>query len=106
MSTKWTILGLAVALAGCGGSTTEPRAVKSTVAEVNVVPSTVSLSMGQTSQLSVLVYDKAGNPVTATPTWTSSDSRIASVSSSGQVTAAGVGTTAITAMVGGMPGIA
>ena len=86
----------AVVLAGCGGS--EPR-----------IPTTLSLSpgtvaftaLGQTQQLSPSVSDQNGDPLSeVTIAWTSSNEGIASVSSTGLVTAQGAGTAQVTASAG------
>ena len=56
------------------------------VASVSVSPSTVSLVVGQTVQLTATPRDAAGNPLPGRPvTWQSSDNAIASVNASGLV---------------------
>jgi uncharacterized protein YjdB len=57
-------------------------------------------SLGEDKQLSATVTDKKGNPYKATITWTSADTRVATVSSNGIVTAVGPGTTSVTATTG------
>jgi uncharacterized protein YjdB len=68
------------------------------VATVAVTPSTSSLVIGATVQLSATTKDAAGNTLTGrTVTWTTSDQSIASVDGNGLVTANAIGSAAITA---------
>src|SRR6266516_1488826 len=75
------------------------------VASVTVSPASVSLSVGQTLQLSVVLTDSAGDFLTDRPvTWTTSNSAVATVSASGLVTGVTVGTATINATSGGVSG--
>lgn len=76
--------------------------VAQAAATVAVAPTTATLTaIGQTQQLSVTAKDAMNNPMTGAPvTWTSSDTRVATVDASGVVTAAGNGTARITATSG------
>jgi len=56
--------------------------------------------VGQTAQLTATPKDAAGNPVSATVVWTSSNTAVATVSSTGLVTATGVGSAQIRATAG------
>lgn len=72
-------------------------------ATIVVAPDTVVLEVGKSSRLSVKAVDRFGNAVSAaTPTWTSSNSKVATVSADGTVSAAGVGNGRIVAAVGGI----
>jgi uncharacterized protein YjdB len=91
---------------GKGGSATvtvTPVAVKS----VTVAPATLSLAPTQTGTLTATVTDANNTVVTTRPvSWSSSDPLIASVSTTGVVTALLPGTATITASSGGQSGTA
>jgi uncharacterized protein YjdB len=55
--------------------------------------------VGQTTQLSGIVYDHYNNPFAATVVWTSSNTSVATVNASGLVTFVGKGTVVISAMI-------
>ncbi|HSA55951.1 MAG TPA: Ig-like domain-containing protein [Gemmatimonadaceae bacterium] len=103
------MLGAAV-VAACGacggGSDGTPPVV---VAQVDVEPGTFELRLGTqtTAQLQATARTSAGTPVTGRPvTWRTQSDAVASVSSVGLVTAAGIGATRITATVDGVEGSA
>jgi hypothetical protein len=90
--------GWAVLLGSIGACGTDPR-----------IPTTVTLSasavsftaLGQTQQLSPSVSDQDGKPLTgADVSWSSSNTGVATVSSSGLVTAVGAGSADVTATAG------
>jgi len=64
---------------------------------VTLVPSSVQLSPGGTTQMSATAKDSLGQPASTTFTWTSLNSAVATVSGSGLVTATGAGTTSVIA---------
>lgn len=66
---------------------------------VSVTPSTASLIVAQTKQLSASATNSDGSTATPTATWSSSNSAVATVSSSGLVTAVAAGSATITASV-------
>jgi uncharacterized protein YjdB len=75
------------------------------VASVSVTPSPANLMVGQTLQLSATPRDAGGTVLTGrTVTWTTGDAAVASVSSSGVVTAVSPGNTQVTATIDGVPG--
>jgi hypothetical protein len=76
------------------------------VASVTVSPPAPTLdAVGSTVQFSAQALDAAGKEVTGVaPTWSSSWSSVATISSSGLATAVGDGTTAVTATVDGVSG--
>lgn len=72
--------------------------VQGAVASVVIVPDTVSMVVAQTTQLAATTRDAFGGVITgSTIIWSSSNSVVASVSSTGLVTALGPGTATITA---------
>jgi uncharacterized protein YjdB len=72
------------------------------VVSVSIAALAQPLYPGGTAQLTALAADSAGRAVTGrTTTWTSSDERVATVSSAGLVTAVSAGTTQIRATVEG-----
>lgn len=89
---------------GVTGTTSVTVAV-APVTSVTVTPATGSLIIGATLQLSATTKDAAGDTLTGRAiSWSSSNTSIASVSSSGLVTAVGVGTATITASSEGISG--
>ena len=78
-----------------------------TVASVEVVPSSVSLSVGETLQMNAVVRDADGNVLEGRyVTWSSSDSQVAAVDNHGVVSASAPGTAVITASSEGKQGTA
>src|SRR6185437_10839795 len=76
-------------------------------ASVAIAPSSVSLTQGATAQLSTTVKDTSGNVLTGMiVTWSSSNTNVATVSSSGLVTALAAGNATITATPGDSTGTA
>jgi hypothetical protein len=86
---QWCVLKLSVVLAaaflfaGCGGGSK----TNNTVAQVNLTPATISMVAGQVSRLGVSALNSAGNAVTTTFTFTTSNPRLATVSPAGEVCA-------------------
>jgi uncharacterized protein YjdB len=77
------------------------------VASVSVLPSTVNLFVAQTSVLAATVRDANGTVVTDRPiTWSSSNTSVAGVSTTGVVTAVAPGSATISASAGGRSGSA
>jgi uncharacterized protein YjdB len=75
------------------------------VTSVNVDPGSATLIVGQTTQLTATPMDSDGNRLSGrTISWSSSSSQIASVTSSGLVTAAAPGSATITATSEGKRG--
>jgi len=77
-----------------------------TVSSVTVSPSSLSLIVGQTQQLTATAFysnNSSGN-VTNSASWSSSATGVATVSNAGVVTAVGSGTATITASFGGQSG--
>jgi trimeric autotransporter adhesin len=79
-------------------ATTTVVVIPPPVATVSVTPPASSLIVGGTVQLSATTKDANGNPLSGrTVTWTSSDQSIATVSTTGVVTAQALGSATITA---------
>jgi len=88
------LLCLASAVVGCAN----PSGLDS----VQVTPASQSLTVGQTAQLTAVgTFGNANHPstqnITSTVTWSSSTPSVATVSTTGTVTAVSAGTTTITA---------
>jgi uncharacterized protein YjdB len=76
-------------------------------ASVVVTPSPVSIRLGNSVQLTATAFDVLGNWITGRPfTWATSSGAIATVTSSGVVTAKHTGTVTITATLDGKSGSA
>ena len=107
---------LLLTLAACGGGGTSPTPPgppppppppPTPVASVVVSPSTASLVPTQTQALTAATKDGAGNDLSGrTVTWATSANSVASVSTSGLVTAVGPGSATITATSEGQTGTA
>ena len=72
---------LSVLLAGCGGSSK----TNTTVTQVVVAPATVSLNSGDVAGITFTPENSAGNAVSSTVTFSSSNTSVATVSTSGQI---------------------
>jgi uncharacterized protein YjdB len=84
-----------------GGGGPDPVVVVS----VNVTPTTFALVTGQSAQLVATPHDALGGAITGkTVTWQSTNPSVATVDSSGLVTAVSVGSTTIRATVDGIDG--
>lgn len=88
-------------LTGCGKET-GPSEVQ--VASVVVSPGAVTLNSGETRQLSAQARDQQGNPLGRSFTWRSGAEGVATVSSTGLVTAMAAGSARITASTDGVSG--
>jgi hypothetical protein len=95
-----------IAILSCSDLPTEPNALElddpsgdpaGLVASIEVKLASTSLSPGQTTQATVTVLNQYGDTITRVVSWSSSDSTVATVSSSGLVTAIAPGTAAIIA---------
>src|SRR5436309_2711759 len=90
-----------VATVSSGGTLTDTAAVTITtvsVASVTLSPTTASLQVGATRQFTAVTRDSAGNILTGrVVTWASSNTAVATVSSSGVVSGKGAGSATITA---------
>jgi alpha-tubulin suppressor-like RCC1 family protein len=97
-------LALAVVLAACAEDAVAPDPelqVRSLQISFTDPPDTPLFLPGDTYQLVATAYDSAGRPVPGIPvTWTSSDSTVVSVSSSGELTLLRPGAALITASFG------
>lgn len=93
------------AVAGCGED--DPVAPESRVASIVVAPGGDTLTaFGATTQLVATAFDSDGDPVAVTFQWTSNDTGVATVSSTGAVTAVANGDAMVTAMAGQVQGSA
>lgn len=77
------------------------------VASVSVTPASSTMAIAATTQLTAVTMDAAGNPLVGRViSWRSSDTTIATVSPTGQVTGVAAGTSTITAESEGQQGTA
>ncbi|HEY1731099.1 MAG TPA: Ig-like domain-containing protein [Terriglobales bacterium] len=74
-------LSLLIGLPGCGGGSSTTNAVTS----INLTPTSISLNEGAVSQLSAIALSASGTTVPADITFTSSNAKIATVSSGGLI---------------------
>ncbi|MFA6177356.1 MAG: CHRD domain-containing protein [Candidatus Paceibacterota bacterium] len=93
---------------GSNPVTTNHSLAVTVLSGVNVTPPTASINTGLTQQLSASALDQFNNPLTTQPTftWSSSNNNIATVNSSGLVTAVALGTATITATTDGLINVA
>ena len=103
---RWAFIlsALVVACGGGGGGDddgdggTQPPPPPTPVASVTISPGPATLSVGGTTQLSATMRDAQGNVLTGrTVTWTTSAQGVATVSTTGLVTAVAVGTSQVRA---------
>src|SRR6266853_5233013 len=102
------VLALIATLVGCGsaGSGTQSQnngsTTKATISSVAVSPTTMAISMGAVQPFTATAHmsDGTTQDVTSTAQWSSSDSTIASVDSSGHATGSNSGAVTITAKSG------
>lgn len=74
------------------------------ITRIKVNPSTQDMFRGDNVTLSATAYDINDNTVTTSFSWSSMDNNVATVNSSGQVTAVGIGETKIKAIAQGIVG--
>jgi plastocyanin len=100
--TALVTLGLA---ASCGGGTDEP-VIDNTVASVTVSSSLSTIAPGATVQMTATAKNAAGGGVASPPaaTWSSSNQAVATITTSGLVTAVANGQTTITGTIAGVNG--
>jgi len=95
-------------ITAAAGGASDNSALTVTAGAVNTVsvsPGSVSLLAGATQQLTAAVTDASGSPISGqTITWSSSNSSVVSINSSGLATAAHTGSATITASTGGKSG--
>lgn len=97
------LVSLILPFTGCGSSTE--------VDSITVSPSTVSLAIGGTTQLTATgsvghgSHPATSTNITASVTWTTSSTSVATVSSAGLLTAVGAGSATITATMQGFGGL-
>ena len=101
---RWIAIALATS---CGGAITSADLTTRNVADVVVAPLTSTVIVGGTLPLQATVRDASGQAVTGpTVVWSVQDTSIATVSSTGVVTARAVGSTQVAASANGKSGIA
>ena len=91
-----------IALTACsdpGGGVLVPGASPGAVAAIAVSPSSATIQVGLTLQMTATLLDGAGNEVSGNVTWTSSNLIVASVDSGGLVRGLVAGASTITATV-------
>jgi uncharacterized protein YjdB len=105
MRTVLLIAGLAVLVTSCsapsqpggGGSTNTDK-----VAAISIAPPTIALQAGKTLQVTATPRDSAGNVLGGlATTWSSSDTNIAKISTTGMLTARGEGSASVHVEIGG-----
>lgn len=100
-------LGLIVALYACGGGAGGTTPVL--VTRIDVSPSAIQLRLGTaqaTAQLLATPRTSSGAAIVRPVVWETDDAAVATVSTSGLVTATGVGTTRVKAVLDGVEGSA
>ena len=95
---------LALALPACGGggaavTAPEPPGEPAAVASLAIIPANPTVAPGATVRLGVEAVDASGRPLSGlpNPTWSTSDSRTATVDAAGVVTGVAPGSATITA---------
>src|SRR5579885_1923491 len=97
------LLAFACILAGCGGgsSSSSSGGSQPTISTITVSPASPSIAVGATQQFTATAKDSSGNTISGvTFSWSSTNTSVATINSSGLATATLAGTTQITAAVG------
>ena len=83
------VLIFTLGLSGCGGGgNSSGGVIKPVITKVTLSPSSLSMELGALAQVSVLAEDASGKAIfTATPTFSSSNTAVATISNSGVVCA-------------------
>ena len=84
---------------------TPPPPVTPVLTTITVSPATASVVVGNTQSFTASPKDQFGNPIAAIVTWSSSNTSVGTITSSGLFTAIAPGMTAITATSGNVSGI-
>jgi uncharacterized protein YjdB len=94
------VINVCLGIAGCGSAGTSPS--PRTLASLAVTPANSSIIVGNTQQLTATgtYSDGSTSNLTSSVSWTSSDSSITTVSSSGLATSLALGTAVVTATSG------
>ena len=93
----------AATLAACGGG--DSGTAPGTVTRVDVTAPSLTMEVGQSMQLAARYFDKSNTLLTGKQvTWTSANSAVATVNTSGVVTALAPGSASIAATVSGVAG--
>src|SRR5665213_3455175 len=114
--------GLLIGLAACGSGSdavSGPGAADASTAEfsrssrakiistVSVTPTSSSVNVGKTIQLAAVALNSAGGTITGNPVaWTSSDTTVVTVNSTGLATAVNAGNASVKATIAGISGSA
>lgn len=97
--------GVLAALLGCGSDPVAPNL--DPAASISVTPPSDTLILALSIQLSAVVRDSSGAPLSGyTVTWASSDSTVATVTATGRVVSVGLGVTTVIATTAGKTGSA
>ena len=99
------LASLVMVITGCGSGATSGEPTKS-ISSLAVSPSSVSLAVGATQQLTATATYSDGSTanVSSQASWASSNGALASVNSSGMVTTVGAGSVTVTASFSGVNG--
>ena len=89
-----------------GKSATAAIVVAPPPSTITVTPSSANVEVGKTVQLNAVYRDGQGRTVSKTFTWESSNTQVATISSSGKVTGRKEGTVTIKATASGVTGTA
>lgn len=96
----FAVVGATVSVASCGGDSGGPTTPTPVISRIDVSAPVTTMSPGQTVQLTAVAKTSTGTIVSASPNWSSSSNAIATVNSSGSVTAVAAGAVTITASTG------
>lgn len=101
-----TIRATSGSVSGTASVTVSEPAPTPVLTTITVSPSTATLVVGNTQQFTAATKDQNGDPISATVTWSSSNTTVGTVDSTGRFTAAATGHTTIMARSGSVNGTA
>ena len=99
-------LPLVIASTGCGAGSSHTVPPPKTLTSVSVTPSTLTVAVGATQQLTAMATYSDGSTanISSTATWSVATQAFATVNSSGLATGVAVGSTMVTASLSGISG--
>jgi hypothetical protein len=103
---RTVLVTLALLAAACSGEPTASRGFKPSRPRFTITTSTVTcpdtISVGQSAQCTAYFYDENHNLVSTAATWSSTNTAVLTVGTTGIITGVGVGTATVQATAGGV----
>ncbi|MCL5316735.1 MAG: Ig-like domain-containing protein [Thaumarchaeota archaeon] len=101
-----TVTATSGTVSGTASVTVTAPAPTPVLTTITVTPSTASLTVGGTQTFTATTLDQFGNPISAAVTWSSSNTTVGTIDSTGKFTALAAGSATVTASSGAVQGSA